>query len=666
MWAQVATPLFSHPNFWLPEPKLTLGSDGHFYGTLAIADGNDNGCVFKLTREGVFSTLVSFDGANSSRPSGALVEGPDGCLYGTTLGGGASFRGNVFKVSLSGSLTPLHSFSGLDGKGPTGEMVLGSDGKFYGTTASGGQYDNGTVFSITSAGAHTLLFSFNHANGDEPTNGLVEGESGVFYGTTANGGAHGAGTVFRITSSGQFTTLFHFGGEQGIHPYCTLLKGMDGAYYGTTQWGGAQDKGTVFKISPVGELSTLVDFTGANGSHPSSGLVYGPDGNIFGVTPNGGESDSGTLFGITQSGRLVITMQNDVDGFGWHPSNSLLFADGMLYGSSDSMKVWRVRFPKRLASRGADVPGAGVTGSGIPAGALWHKLGVPAMGEGGQMALWGEWNVGTTRGSGLFYQASLSSPLSLLATQGAAVPGVTNAVFSAFKDPLVAPDGAVVWHSTLGNAPGTTGAVKSSNNAAIFLNTSGIVARKGDVAAGTTSARWASFDSIAVSESAVAFLGKLVLSSSSGVSESSDQGLWIYDRDTATTSLMIREGDVLLGSKVKMIGALATRTKAGGQGRGVMTSSSEDQIALRITLTNGKTALGVVSSPGGLSFPYQSGMSTVGFGTGALWSSFGLPGQNSPAGALCFLGTVKPGTGTATATNNIALFSEDDVTLSLT
>ena len=129
---------------------------------------------------------------------------------------------------------------------------------------------------------------------------------------------------------------------------------------------------------------------------------------------------------------------------------------------------------------------------------------------------------------------------------------------------------------------------------------------------------------------------------------------------------MIREGDVLLGSKVKVIGALATRTKAGGQGRGVMTSSSEDQIALRITLTNGKTALGVVSSPGGVSFPYQSGMPTVGFGTGALWSSFGLPGQNSPAGALCFLGTVKAGTGTATATNNIALFSEDDTTLALT
>lgn len=274
--------------------------------------------------------------------------------------------------------------------------------------------------------------------------------------------------------------------------------------------------------------------------------------------------------------------------------------------------------------------------------------------------------MGTKLSSGLFYQASSSSALSLLRAKGAAVPGVTNTVFSAFKDPLLAPDGDVVWHSTLGNAPGTTGAVKTSNNTAIFLSAAGIAARKGDVAAGTASAKWASFDSLAVSEGAVAFLGKLVVSPAAGVGTASDQGLWIYDRDTATTSLMIREGDVLLGSKVKVISALATRTKAGGQGRGVMTGGNADQIAVRITLTNGKTALGVVSSPGGLAFPYQSGLAAVGYGVGALWSSFGLPGQNSPAAALCFRGIIKSGTGAATTKNNIALFSEDDVTLTLT
>jgi hypothetical protein len=269
----------------------------------------------------------------------------------------------------------------------------------------------------------------------------------------------------------------------------------------------------------------------------------------------------------------------------------------------------------------------------------------------------------------------LSGPLTLVTAKGAMVPGLTNTVFSAFKEPLVDEEGAVVWHSTLANAPSTTGAVQTSTNAAIFLDRDGggqtpprIIVRRGDVAAGTADARWDSFDSLAVSRGAVAFLGKLVISSGTGVSEGSNTGLWIYNRSNSTTKLLLREGDALLESKVKIISALGTRTKAGGQGQGVITTSNREQISLRVTLTNGMTALGVVSSTGSMSFPYQSGKPAepVSYLSGALWSSFGLPSQNDSSGALCFLGVYKPNTGTATATkNNIALFSEDEITLAL-
>jgi hypothetical protein len=177
-----------------------------------------------------------------------------------------------------------------------------------------------------------------------------------------------------------------------------------------------------------------------------------------------------------------------------------------------------------------------------------------------------------------------------------------------------------------------------------------------------------------VSQRVVAFLGKMAISSSSGVTASSNQALWVYGRSTDFTSTVLREGGPLLGSRIKVIHALTTRTKAGGQGNGAVSIGTEDQIALRVTLMDGRTALGAVSPSEGLTIPYVSGGmalgdgidDTVGYGVGARWQSFGTPVQNHASGALCFLGTIKPNTGTATHLNNVAIFSENDTTLVLT
>jgi len=110
--------------------------------------------VFKVTTNGVLTTLVSFtnnytEGAN---PFAALTLGNDGNFYGTTEYGGTNGGGGtVFKVTPNGVLTTLVSFAITNGANPQAALTLGNDGNFYGTTVSGGSSGGssyGTVFRL--------------------------------------------------------------------------------------------------------------------------------------------------------------------------------------------------------------------------------------------------------------------------------------------------------------------------------------------------------------------------------------------------------------------------------------------------------------------------------------------------------------------------------------
>ena len=65
---------------------LVLGGDGNFYGTTAAGGSSGYGTVFKVTTNGVLTSLVSFNDANGAYPSAGLVFGRDGNFYGTTTG----------------------------------------------------------------------------------------------------------------------------------------------------------------------------------------------------------------------------------------------------------------------------------------------------------------------------------------------------------------------------------------------------------------------------------------------------------------------------------------------------------------------------------------------------------------------------------------------------
>ncbi|MCX6925417.1 MAG: hypothetical protein NT154_19740, partial [Verrucomicrobia bacterium] len=70
---------------------LMLGSDGDLYGMTQYgrADSPSGlGTAFRMTTNGILTTLASFTGANGSVPQAALAQGNDGNLYGTTRYGG--------------------------------------------------------------------------------------------------------------------------------------------------------------------------------------------------------------------------------------------------------------------------------------------------------------------------------------------------------------------------------------------------------------------------------------------------------------------------------------------------------------------------------------------------------------------------------------------------
>jgi len=357
---------FSQPVYVgvIPHSPLIQATDGNFYGTTTYGGDNNWGTVFKVTPEGILTTLYSFAFTDGEDPEAGLVQGTDGNFYGTTAGGGTSRDGTVFKITPGGVLTSLHSFAGIDGSFPNG-LIQASDGNLYGTTFYGGANGKGTVFKITPAGTLTTLYSFSGTDGANPAASLIQASDGNLYGTTASGGANNTGTVFQITPTGTYTLLYSFSAlsSSGINSDGAtpngLVVGNDGDFYGTAAYGGANGSGTIFKITPTGSLTTLYTFSvlstespygNTDGGRPLAGLVQGSDGNFYGVTSRGGNNNNGTIFKMTPAGAFTV-LHTFSSGLGpsFVENNPLTFAnadganpqapliqgkDGNLYGTA--------------------------------------------------------------------------------------------------------------------------------------------------------------------------------------------------------------------------------------------------------------------------------------------------------------------------------------------
>jgi uncharacterized repeat protein (TIGR03803 family) len=359
--------------------SLVQGLDGDLYGVTQHGGLYNNGVVFKVTTAGSLITLYSFcaktNCPDGNSPEAPLLQATDGNFYGTTVSGGAKGRGTVFRITPEGVLTTLYSFCPKlpckDGDVPFGALVEGSDGYLYGTTVGQGSPRYGTVFRITPTGVLTTLYNFcaraTCPDGNEPSAGVIQASDGNFYGTTVLGGSYtncpgeasGCGTIFKITPSGKLTTIHKFCAQtkctDGREPDAPLVQTADGNFYGTTAGGGVNgDFGTVFKMTTAGKVTTLYSFCSqvnslgycSDGAVPLSALVQGPDGNFYGTTYVGGAASPycgsgngcGTVFSITPSGVLTTlhsfcTDENCTDGI-WSSSAPAQATNGSFYGAA--------------------------------------------------------------------------------------------------------------------------------------------------------------------------------------------------------------------------------------------------------------------------------------------------------------------------------------------
>jgi uncharacterized repeat protein (TIGR03803 family) len=304
--------------------SLVQGTDGNFYGVTQYGGTGTScslgcGTVFKVTPEGVLTSLHSFDGSDGEYPQGGVIQATDGNFYGITTHGGANGEGTIFKITSTGTLTTVYNFCPNTGcSGPFdvfAGLVQGSDGNFYGTSQGGGDYFDGTIYKVTPAGQLTTLHSFDGADGLFPQSPLIQATNGSFYGTTFQGGTQdscvdGCGTVFKITAAGDFSTVYDFCAESdctdGWAPYSGVVQGSDGNFYGTTYEAAT---GTVFKLTPTGTLTTLYNF-GSEGP-PEAGLVQGTDGKFYGTSCCAGSNGDGYLFNITSGGTFTTLVNFD-------------------------------------------------------------------------------------------------------------------------------------------------------------------------------------------------------------------------------------------------------------------------------------------------------------------------------------------------------------------
>jgi uncharacterized repeat protein (TIGR03803 family) len=336
-----------------PEGNLVLGPDGSFYGTTQGGGTTNNyGTIFKMTTGGALTTLVTFKGTNGVNPLDGLTLAPDGNFYGTTVYGGTNFgtqaisgglgAGTVFRVTTNGLLTTLATFAVTNGQSPHAGLTWGPGGLFYGTTASGGPYGDGTIFSVTTSGTLTMLTNFNNANGNAPFAGLTLGPDGNLYGVTQSGGSYSAGTVFRVTPSGSLTNIYHFGSKpaDGASPQTTMTLGPDGNFYGVTAFTSLvpfDQNGTIFKVTTNGTLTTLINWDFYNGGYPVGSLTLGPDGAFYSTTyfgDNGNNSNMGIVYSLTTNGGFNVLAQFDGSNGAYPLTGLTLGPDNNLYGTT--------------------------------------------------------------------------------------------------------------------------------------------------------------------------------------------------------------------------------------------------------------------------------------------------------------------------------------------
>jgi len=255
---------------------LVRGPDGNYYGTTGGGGGNGYGAVYKVTPGGTLTTLYSFENsADGAHPWAGIVQARDGNFYGATYDGAKTPYGTIFRITPDGMLTTLFTFpaDGSQGGNCENPLTPATDGNLYGMAYQGGANAVGTIFRITLSGALTTLHSFDGMDGGG-NGSLVQGTDGKFYGVTVSGGRGGWGTVFSLdTGLSPFVQPVPSFGKVGqqIMVLGTNLTGTTSVSFNGTPATFTVVSGTLIKATiPAGATSGFVTVVTPNGTLESN------------------------------------------------------------------------------------------------------------------------------------------------------------------------------------------------------------------------------------------------------------------------------------------------------------------------------------------------------------------------------------------------------------
>ena len=334
-----------------PQAGVVRDAAGNLYGTtvyggIGTSSSAGLGVVYKLDATGQETVLYSFPGAaGGTAPRTGVIADAAGNLYGTTSAGGPANQGVVFKLSPQGLYTVLHSFTGGDdGGSPQAGVTRDSAGNLYGT-AYGGAAGWGVVYRVNTAGQETVLYNFTGgADGGIPLSGVIRDPAGNLYGTTCAGGVSwgfpgsGYGVVYKLDTSGHQTVLHTFTGyADGAWPRAGLTFDSAGNLYGTASQGNAEGPGlagVVFELDPAGQETVLYTFTdGADGGVPFSGVVRDAAGNLYGTTYFGGSAGAGVVYKLQPGGYETVLYTFPGGNLGGNPTTGVILDPaGNVYG----------------------------------------------------------------------------------------------------------------------------------------------------------------------------------------------------------------------------------------------------------------------------------------------------------------------------------------------
>lgn len=426
---------------------------------------------------------------------------------------------------------------------------------------------------------------------------------------------------------------------------------------------------------PAGLTDPVLQYDHDEGASITGGYVY--RGNalpelrgkyVFGDFSRTFTAPGGRLFYAdlaTGEIREFILGNNDaplglfIKGLGLDANGEIYVLGTTVLGPSGTSGVALKIVPPLLYASGGAVPGAGVTGSGVPLDATFSSLGLPSINDAGEVAF------AATYTSSAGNRAVILGPETDDRTTFAVLVGVDDAapdptgvplagseVFASFRDPVLNSAGRIAFIAKVKSKRG----VPSGTNTGIWTNAAGelrLIAREGAVAPGSAGV-FKAFTSLALgasttTETALAFTALLV--QTGAVSSANDLGLWLSN-DGGAPALVLREGQMLqvggVSRKVRSFKALALLKGAPGQGHGVEAGS----VAARVKFHSGVQAVIRFFGPGDFDVVAVTG----GAALESAFDTFSDVTQDAAAQAA-FVATLMTGGGVTTA-NNGAIFVE--------